>query len=118
MSKIVWKTGEYKNNVTVVNIMLNSNRRILIQQTEDDFKSEMSIIFAKMMQNFSEYLFGNDNIIKTVEIEAFGIKVELKQKCGHIHTTFKIVYTVFFYSISKLKAKFLLWLNTYSETRD
>jgi hypothetical protein len=116
MSKVVWKIGGYKNNLTVVNVMLNSNRRILIQQIEDDFKVEMNEMFERMMQNFSKYLFENDKVIKLVEIEAFEIEVDSKQKHGHIHTTFKIVHKVPFYSIKKLKTKFILWLNIYSGT--
>jgi hypothetical protein len=117
MSKVVWKSGGYKDNLTVVNVMLNSNRRILIQQAEDDFKVEMNEMFEKMMQDFSEYLFGNDKVIKLVEVEAFGVEVGSKQKHGHIHTTFKIVHKFPFYSIKKLKARFTLWLNTYSGTQ-
>jgi hypothetical protein len=68
------------------------------------------------MQDFSEYLFRNNKIIKLVEIEAWEIEVGSKQKQRYIYITFKIVHKILFYSIKKLKQRFFLWLNIYNNT--
>ena len=102
-----------RNNFTIIAFQFNSNMRILTQQQFDDFEKEVTDLFQNKLQQYSDWLFGNAALIKNVTFESFGVEVGDVQKRGHIHTTVRIEHKVPNYSISKLKQRFKLWLDTH-----
>ena len=86
--------------------------RILTQQQFEDFEKKVTDLFQNKLQQYSDWLFGNAALIKNVTFETYGVEVDDVQKWGHIHTTVRIEHKVPNYSLSKLKQRFKLWLDT------
>ena len=87
--------------------------QILTQQQFDDFEKKVTDLFQKKLQQYSDWLFGNASLIKNVTFETFGVEVGSVQKQEHIHTTLRIKHKVPNYSLSKLKQRSKLCLDTH-----
>jgi hypothetical protein len=118
MAAVTFNTNRSNDsNYTIVQLTLNSNRRILTPQAFEDFQIEMGQLFEDTMPKYSDYLFGNNRVIKSVSVESFGIEVGPVQKRGHVHMTVKIEHRAPNYSVRKLNKRFKDWLNSVSGTR-
>ena len=102
------------SNYTIVQLTLNSNRRILTPQAFEDFEIEMEQLFQKTMPEYSEYLCGNNRVVKSISVESFGVEVGNIQKRGHVHMTVKVEHKAPNYSVRKLNKRFKDWLNAVS----